>query len=219
MTGFTVRFAVYMLVAFVPSLLLHELAHIVVAERLGDLTPRRYGRRTFHLRPHVDRFGTVVMPVLLFLIAAVGGGTTVFGYAQPLPFNPMALRNPNRDTVLIALAGPAANLVIGGAAGVALRVVTPRTEVFWFLLAVLVVDLFLCVFNLIPIPGLDGSKILVRYLHGRARELYANLEQYLPLFVLVVFFLLAGPILGIVGAFEGALCKLFAGGAICSGAF
>ena len=219
MTGFSVRFAVYMLVAFVPSLLLHELAHMVVAERLGDLTPRRYGRVTFRLRPHVDRFGTVVMPVLLFLIAAVGGGTTVFGYAQPLPFNPMALRNPNRDTVLIALAGPGANLVIGGVAGLALRVVTARTEVFWFLLAVLVVNLFLCVFNLVPIPGLDGSKILVRYLHGRAREVYANLEQYLPLFVLLVFFLLAGPILGIVGAFEGALCKLFAGSAICNGAF
>ena len=219
MTGFTVRFAVYMLVAFVPSLLLHELAHVVAAERLGDLTPRRYGRRTFRLRPHVDRFGTIVMPILLFLIAAVGGGTTVFGYAQPLPYNPMALRNPNRDTVLIALAGPGANLVIGGVAGVALRVVTPRTEVFWFLLAVLVVNLFLCVFNLVPIPGLDGSKILVRYLHGRAREVYANMEQYLPLFVLLVFFLLAGPILGIVGAFEGALCKVFAGGTICGGQF
>jgi Zn-dependent protease len=218
-SGFTVRFAVYMLVAFIPSLLLHELAHVAMAERLGDLTPRRYGRRTFRLRPHVDRFGTIVMPVLLFLIAAVGGGATVFGYAQPLPFNPMALRNPNRDSVLIALAGPGANLAVAAVAGVALRVVAPRTEPFWFLLAVLVVNLFLCVFNLVPIPGLDGSKILVRYLHGRAREVYAGMEQYLPLFVLLVFFLLAGPILGIVGIFERALCSLFAGGTICSGAF
>ena len=218
MTGFTIRFAVYMLVAFVPSLLLHELAHVAMAERLGDLTPRRYGRRTFRLRPHVDRFGTVVMPVLLFLIAAVGGGATVFGYAQPLPLNPMALRNPNRDTVLIALAGPGANLVIGAVAGILLRVMSFGTEPFLFVLAVLVVNLFLCVFNLVPIPGLDGSKILVRYLHGRAREVYANLDQYLPLFVLVVFFLLAGPVLGIVAAFEKALCNLFAG-SVCGRAF
>ena len=218
MTGLTIRFAVYMLVAFVPSLLLHELAHVLVAERLGDLTPRRYGRRTFRLRPHVDRFGTLALPVLLFLIAAVGGGATVFGYAQPLPLNPIALRNQNRDTILIALAGPGANLAIGAVAGILLRVMSFGTEPFLFVLAVLVVNLFLCVFNLIPIPGLDGSKILVRYLHGRAREVYANMEQYLPLFVLLVFFLLAGPVLGIVAAFEKALCNLFAGG-ICGRAF
>jgi Zn-dependent protease len=189
-----------------------------VAERLGDLTPRRYGRRTFRLKPHIDRFGTVVLPVLLFLIAAVGGGATVFGYAQPLPFNPMALRNPNRDTVLIALAGPGANLAIGAAAGILLRIMSFGTEPFLFVLAVLVVNLFLCVFNLVPIPGLDGSKILVRYLHGRAREVYGNMEQYLPLFVLLVFFLLAGPVLGIVAVFEKALCNVFAG-SICGRAF
>jgi len=89
---------------------------------------------------------------------------------------------------------------------------------FLFVLAVLVVNLFLCVFNLVPIPGLDGSKILVRYLHGRAREVYGNMEQYLPLFVLLVFFLLAGPVLGIVAAFEKALCNVFAG-SICGRAF
>jgi Zn-dependent protease len=217
MTWLTVRFAVYMLVAFVPSLLLHEMAHVVVAQRFGDWTPARYGRRTFRLRPHLDRFGTVVMPFLLFLIAAVGGGATVFGYAQPMPYNPSALRNPGRETVLIALAGPGANLGIGAVAGFGLRVV--GGELFLFLLAALVVNLFLCVFNLMPIPGLDGSKILARYLHGRAREVYVNLDQYLPLFVLVIFFLLAGPILGIVGAFERALCNVFAGGRICGSSF
>jgi Zn-dependent protease len=218
MSWLTVRFAIYMLVAFVPSLLAHEVAHVALAERFGDFTPRRYGRRTFRLRPHLDRFGTVVMPVLLFLIAAVGGGATVFGYAQPMPYNPSALRNPGRDTVLIALAGPGANLGIAAVAGVALRLVT-GTEVFLFLLATLVVNLFLCVFNLMPIPGLDGSKILARYLHGRAREVYVNLDQYLPLFVLVIFFLLAGPILGIVNVFERALCNLFAGGTVCGTTF
>jgi Zn-dependent protease len=200
MSGLTVRFAIYMLVAYVAA-----------AERFGDLTPRRYGRRTFRLRPHLDRFGTIVLPGLLFLIAAVGGGATVFGYAQPLPYNPMALRNPTRDVSLIALAGPAANLVIGAVAGVALRVASPDGEAFKVLAAILLVNFFLCVFNLMPIPGLDGSRILAQFLHGRAREVYTNLDQYLPLFLLLVFFLLAGPILGIVSVFDRALCHVFAG--------
>ena len=211
MSWFTVRFALYMLAAFVPSLVAHEVAHVVTAERFGDLTPRRYGRRTFRLRPHLDRFGTIVMPVILFLVAAVGGGAVVFGYAQPLPYNPMALRNPTREVSLIALAGPAANLVIGAIAGVALRATTIGSELFFVLAAILIVNFFLCVFNLMPIPGLDGSRILAQFLHGRAREVYVNMDQYLPLFVLVVFFILAGPILGIVNAFDRALCQVFAG--------
>ena len=211
MSWFTVRFAFYLLVAFVPSLLLHEMAHVAAAQRFGDWTPARYGRRTFRLRPHVDRFGTIVMPVLLFLIAAVGGAPIVYGYAQPLPYNPVALRNPTRDVTLIALAGPGANLVIGALAGLALRVVPFRTEVFLVLTAVLLVNFFMCIFSVMPIPGLDGARIVAQFLHGRAREVYVNLDQYLPLFILLVFFLLAGPVLGIVSVFDRALCHLFAG--------
>jgi Zn-dependent protease len=112
---------------------------------------------------------------------------------------------------LIALAGPGANLVIGGLAGVAMRVLPVNGELFLIATAVLVVNFFMCVFSLMPIPGLDGARILGQFLHGRAREVYANLDQYLPLFILLVFFLLAGPILGIVSIFDRALCHVFAG--------
>jgi Zn-dependent protease len=111
---------------------------------------------------------------------------------------------------LVALAGPGANLVVGAVAGVALRGVPRGSETFFVLTAILLVNFFLCVFNLMPIPGLDGARILARFLHGRAREIYVNLDQYLPLFLLLVFFLLAGPILGIVSVFDRALCHLFA---------
>jgi Zn-dependent protease len=112
---------------------------------------------------------------------------------------------------LIALAGPGANLVIGALAGLALRVVPFRTEVFLVLTAVLLVNFFMCIFSVMPIPGLDGARIVAQFLHGRAREVYVNVDQYLPLFILLVFFLLAGPVLGIVSVFDRALCHLFAG--------
>jgi Zn-dependent protease len=210
MTTETVKFALYMLVALVPSFLLHEWAHAAVAERLGDLTPRRFGRRTLKLRPHVDRFGSVVLPVLLTLMAAVGYGVVPFAYGKPMPHNPAALRRPGRDVTLIALAGPGMNLILAAVAGVAVRAVTCG-ETARFLIAVLAVNAFMAVFMLLPIPGLDGSRIMARFLQGRAREVYVGMDEYLPLFALLVFFLLGPFVLGIVGAFTDALFRLFAG--------
>lgn len=213
MTAETVRFAVYLLVAIVPALVLHEYAHAKVSEHLGDWGPRRYGRATLKPRPHLDPLGSVILPGFLLVLVAAGAPAIPFAYAKPMPYNPAGLRNPRRDAMLVALAGPGVNLAIALGAGIALRVAGGGNELGLFLFGVLLVNVFMGVFQLMPIPGLDGSRILARYLSGRAQEVYSNLDQYLPLFMLLVFFLLAAPVLGFVNIFTEALCDLFTAGA------
>lgn len=210
MTAASAKFALYLLIALIPSLAAREFARAAAAERLGDPTPRRFGRRTLSPRPHFDPFGTAILPGLLLLLRAANVGLPVFAYAKPMPLNPSNLRNPDRDSTLIALAGPAVNLIIAIAAALALRAVSSG-ELFLFLAAVLQINVVLFVFNLMPIPGLDGARILGRFLHGRAREVYANLDQYLPLFMLVIFFLLGAPVLAFVNALGNALCNALVG--------
>ena len=206
-----VKFALFLLVALVPSLVLHEMAHVVVAERLGDYTARRFGRRTLKPRPHVDAFGTVILPALLLLLTAAGFRTLVFAYAKPLPFEPANLRNPDRGTVWYALAGPIANLVLAIGAALILRLGLAG-NVGLLVYAFLFVNVILLVFNLMPVPGLDGARLLVRFLPPRAAEVYRNLDQYLPLFMLVIFFLLGAPVLGFVEAIGNLLCRGLVGG-------
>jgi Zn-dependent protease len=211
-----VRFAIYLAIALVPSLVLHEYGHALAADRLGDPTPRRWGRLTLNPRPLIDPFGSVILPVLALVLVASGNGLgllPVFAYAKPMPLDPSYLRNAGRDTTLIVLAGLGVNLAIGAVAGIVLR--TGLTgDVGLLVYAVLIVNVFMFVFQLMPIPGLDGSKLLARFLPPHPRAVYVNLDQYLVLFMLVVFFILAGPLLGIVRALAGAVCSVLAGSAV-----
>jgi Zn-dependent protease len=211
MTSVTLTAALYLLVALLPSVILHEYAHAVVADRLGDPMPRRWGRRTLDPRPHIDPFGTLILPGLLLLLVAVGKGVLPFAYGKPMPYEPSYLRNRDRDETLVALAGPLANLAIAVVAGLMLRIVSVG-EPARFVRAVLVVNVILFVFNLMPIPGLDGARIVARFLRGHAREVYVNLHQYLPLFMLVIFFIFGAPVLAIVQAIAAPLCSALAGG-------
>jgi Zn-dependent protease len=210
MTFQTVTFALYLLIALFPGVIVHEYAHALVSDRLGDPTPRRWGRLTLDPRPHIDRFGTVVLPALLLLLVAVGAAFIPFAYGKPMPYEPSYLRNRERDETLVALAGPLANLAIAVVAGVVLRVV-PCGELSRFVLSVLFMNVVLFVFNLIPIPGLDGARIIARFLHGRAQQVYVDANQYLPLFMLLVFFLLSAPILNIVSSISTWLSSLLGG--------
>ncbi|GBC87176.1 Putative zinc metalloprotease Rip2 [bacterium HR12] len=208
----SLRFAAFLLVALIPSLLAHEYAHAAVADRLGDPTPRRWGRLGWDPRPLVDPFGTVILPGLVLVLVASGNFCLlpIFAYAKPLPLDPYHLRDARRGPMLVTLAGLGVNLVLAGILGLLLR--TPIAGIWWELVyAAFLVNLYQFVFQLMPIPGLDGSKLLAPYLPPRARELYRNLDQYLVLFILVVFFLLSGPLLGVVRALAGALTRLFAG--------
>ena len=205
------KFALFMLVALVPSWALHEYAHAFVAVRMGDPTPRQHGRLTLNPKAHADPFGSLLLPALLLLLVGAGGPRLVFAYGKPLPLNPFAQRSTNRATAWIALAGPLCNLVLAAAAAIGLRTVQGG-DVAALLLAALTVNVTLFVFNLMPIPGLDGAKLLGLALSGRAQEVYRNLDQYLPLFLILVFFILSAPVLSIVHILGNALCQGLAGG-------
>jgi Zn-dependent protease len=207
-----VKFAIYLAVALLPSLVLHEYAHAYAADKLGDPTPRRWGRLSLHPKPLIDPFGSVILPGLILLLVAAGQGFVlpIFAYAKPMPLDPTYLRNRKRDSLIVVLAGPAANLALAAVAGAVIRTGLGG-EVGLLVLAFLYVNVFMFVFQFMPVPGLDGAKLLARVLPPRPREVYVNLDQYLVLFMLVIFFLLAGPLLGIVRSLADVLFSLLAG--------
>jgi Zn-dependent protease len=209
------KFAIYLLVALVPALVLHEYAHALAADRLGDPSPRRWGRLTLNPLPLIDPFGSVILPGLILILVASGQGLLpIFAYAKPMPLDPTYLHNPKRDSLIVVLAGLGANLVLAAVAGIALRVgVTGEAGTFVY--AWLVVNVFMFVFQLMPVPGLDGAKLLARVLPPKPREVYVNLDQYLVLFMLVIFFLLAAPLLSIVRALASSVCTLLTGANVC----
>lgn len=206
------RFAAYLGIALVPAFVLHEYAHAFVAVRLGDLSPKRWGRLTLNPRPSIDPFGSLILPALALILVAARGELLlpVFAYAKPMPVDPMALKNPRRDHAWVVLAGLIANLALTIPAGILIRIGVSG-EVLLFAISWLLVNAFMFGLQLMPVPGLDGSKLLAPFLPPRAREVYANLDQYLVLFILVIFFLLAGPLFAIVNAFANLACNLAAG--------
>jgi Zn-dependent protease len=135
--------------ALVISISIHEFAHAFVADRLGDPTPRLMGRLTLDPRAHLDPLGTIA----LFLIG--------FGWGKPVVFDPFNLKNPARDSALVALAGPATNILFAVGLSVILRLVNVSTDLGTILLTLITLNVTLAVFNLIPIHPLDGGKILI----------------------------------------------------------
>lgn len=213
MVSFDPLTVLYVVITLVPAIVLHELSHGVVADRLGDPTPRAMGRLTVNPVRHVDPFGTLVLPGLLLLPYLFGrGGNPIFGYAKPMPVNRSNLRNPDRQMVLIALAGPLTNLLLAVVGAVGLRFVGVGTGegtefLFWWIF----LNVLLAVFNIMPIPPLDGSKVLALALPPRAREVYRSWEPYGALFMLVIFFLFPGVIFGIVDPVVEGLVTLLVG--------
>ena len=196
------------------ALAVHEYAHALVGMRLGDHSPRSMGRLSLNPRAHVDTFGTLVLPGLLILPVLFGHPLfPVFGYGKPYVVNPWNLRKREKAATWIALAGPAANLLLAFIFGAIYRAAAGASslELRLFLVANVQVNVVMTVFQLIPIPGMDGSRLLVRALSGRAREVYMNLEQYAALFILVIFFIFGGPILAVVRVVGNGICRAVAG--------
>lgn len=175
---------VLLVAVLVPSVILHEVAHGLVAFRFGDDTARQAGRLTLNPVRHIDPFGTVILPTLL---ALSGAGT--FGYAKPVPVRTDRLRRPRDHGLLVSLAGPATNIVLAVLAAVVLRALggTDGSLTSRALVAFGVVNVVLAAFNLLPVPPLDGSAVIERFLPGRALAGWSRLRGYaMPLVLLVV---------------------------------
>ena len=206
------RLAAYLAVSLLIGMIAREYARASMATRLHDPTPRLWGRHTLNVRAWFDPFGSGVLPALILFLWATGASflPPPIAYAKPAPIDPNYFRNRSRDIVVTALAGPAANLALGAVGGLAIRAGIGG-EVGLMALAFLLTNLSLVVFHLLPIPGLDGARMLALVLPPRAAEVYRNADQYLALIVLVVVFLFGGPLLSIVRSLTDSLCTLLAG--------
>lgn len=176
--------------ALVPSVILHEVSHGAAALLFGDDTAKRAGRLTLNPVPHVDPVWTLLIPGLLVL-----ANLPVIGMARPVPVNPRRMRSPRNHGMVTALAGPGTNIVLALAAAFAFRAWRPDGTALELLLAFGVVNVVLAVFNLIPIPPLDGSSVVERFIPNRHLAAYFRLRQYAPVIFLVVFFM-GGGLLG-----------------------
>lgn len=186
-----VEFSVWVLPVLL-AVTLHEAAHGWVAWKLGDDTAYSLGRVTFNPVRHIDPFGTVIMPALLLFMS---GGKFMFGFAKPVPVNFMRLRKPRRDMIWVAAAGPGANIMIALACGALLHVIPVLPESFgrWLALNLsnaIWINALLAVFNMLPLPPLDGGRVAVGLLPVSLARPLAKLERYGLFIILGIVFLL-----------------------------
>lgn len=165
------------------SVIIHEVAHGYVALRKGDPTAKYSGRLTLNPLPHIDIFGTIILPLLLI----IGHSRVLIAWAKPVPINPYNFRDPKRDMMIVGAAGPISNIGIAVALSILFRLGLAYTFVGQFLAFGIAINLILALFNLVPIPPLDGSRIVQGFLSHEAAAKYMMLERF---GFLIIFFLL-----------------------------
>ena len=180
---------IFQLAVLLMSVVIHEVSHGIVALWQGDPTAKLMGRLTLNPIKHLDIWGSFLVPLMLFVFS---GGNFLFGWAKPVPYNPYNLRNQKWGPAMVGLAGPAANFLIAIVFGLALRFFPVSDVVFIQNLAqifviIVMLNILLGVFNLVPIPPLDGSKLLFSVLPPHMRHIQEFLERYG--FIILLFFI------------------------------
>lgn len=177
-------------ISLVPSVVLHEVSHGYVANIFGDKTAKERHRLTLNPLRHIDPFGTVLLPLILVLLHF-----PAFGYAKPVPVNVSRLRKPRQQALWVALAGPAVNIVLSAVAFVVCRIAIADswpTNVLLFFIALGLVNLVLAAFNLVPLPPLDGSAVIERFIPARHLQSYYQMRaRALPvlfIFLIILFY-------------------------------
>lgn len=167
---------ILILILFI-SITFHEYAHGWMASKLGDPTPKQAGRLSLNPLVHIDPFGTIILPIILLILSTrIIGQPFAFGYAKPVPINPYHFRNPKKDIALVGLAGPLMNILIAMLLSLLVRFKFP---IFAEAIVLgILINLILAIVNLIPIPPLDGSKILVSFLSKKIAYRYLKIEPY-----------------------------------------
>lgn len=192
-----ILFGIISIGVLIYSAILHEIAHGYVAYRLGDPTAKLKGRLTLDPRPHIDPFMSILLPLILFLTSPI-----IFGGAKPVPVDPFNLRDGRKDLALVSLVGPITNLLLAISASLLIHVIFPGfgfSQVLssgilgYFLGQIVFLNLLLAIFNLVPIPPLDGSKVFSLLLPPKQAAIYMSMGNIGMLIVmLLLFFPIAG---------------------------
>jgi Zn-dependent protease len=197
----------FFIIILIFSVIIHEIAHGIIANHLGDPTAKHAGRLTLNPISHLDFVGSILLPLMLVIIKS----PFLIGWAKPVPVNPYNLRNPKKDMAKIAAAGPGVNFFIAIFFALLIQFFALPEKFLIIFSIIIFINILLAVFNLLPIPPLDGSKILFSFLPQKFEYIQAWMEQFslflifvflflifagiIPLFriVLLIFYFIAGP--------------------------
>lgn len=175
--------SLFQIVVLIYSAIIHEYMHGWMADRLGDPTARHEGRLTLNPIHHIDLFGSIILPFLLIIT----GAGFVFGWAKPVPFNPYNLRDSKYGTAKVAIAGPLGNLITALFFGLILRFYPDlNSQMIIYLELIVFINLLLMIFNLVPIPPLDGAKVIAPLLPHSWQDKLIEMEKY-GMFLVVLF--------------------------------
>lgn len=175
---------IFQIIVLLFSVVVHEVSHGLMALELGDHTARLAGRLTLNPIKHLDPFGSVILPIILAIIP----GGIVFGWAKPVPYNPYNLKDPKKGGALIAAAGPLSNLALAFIFSIAYRLGLGMTPAAPLIEVIIIINIVLAIFNIIPIPPLDGSKILFWLLPRGTENFQAFMERYGFIILIVLIF-------------------------------